>query len=896
MTDCLSRSSAKSSPVTDITSRTSAKSMPITEHTSRTSCKSAALERSSNPSSWPEDSGNEESLKRGEEGPVSSEEGGEQRTSTGGQGNDAVGVGGSPWEFDFVPLGERPIKGKGMVSTFLVKVGKWMEAYETYMQQQAAQRASLRTPEGLNTFRAGQACGYSDGYQDGFTACSILVDAKAGLCRDSLLSKRFTPTRHPASDICRFGTRSSLGSKDGAPRQVRAVHSSPVSPRTSRRASLSEYPLPLHALQPQAAAAVAAAASQAASEAPATSGQPLGQHAPHMQVCTSTDEHTLQQQQALLEQANSSKLASSQAQAPATQHAPFTGAPAHAASLMAEPCQPASCQGRGAHPPMPARTHTPSHAHPQLHVGSSQHEDRGDASEVTHVQGVQPPSAHVNWRTLGAGGGALPMCRHEPPGNRSAPLPVVAGHGSAGLAGHRCSLELGPDVRRHLIVGASSSTSAATSGSRPTLQSTQRRPSTPQSSGGSAAAVDCGCGAAGTGANLVLPLRLQHHQHSPPSTGGLSEGLGNLRRTLAAVSCGGFPQTQGDWEPPVPGSAFATSPAAEAAAAAAVEQARGGATAPHDTVTSLRSRSSSMGAHIDGSASLAEWGLLPEGSGLAASQSRAHHAAGSISAAQLRSPSQSLSHQAGALARNLPLRFRSHSQAGGMLARSGLHHSYGQIPTRLAASSTAYGKAASSEPLPPVPKARQDRRSLPMNLCSSSSLSSPQGDSHCGSFRLMGDGRLLGPFFHTQTGRSSCSSSSQSSTQQHLAVFPEQEEQQQQQQQQQRWWRRQQEEQQQHEQLRQQQQQRQQPDQQQQNSQSRWQQQSDSSEAGSPHAQGPATSGSQGLSKPSTPALHSRAQERALPRVSSTPPKSENPLSKAVRRLSSKLKLDKGHR
>mmetsp|Transcript_11296 Transcript_11296/g.30803 ORF Transcript_11296/g.30803 Transcript_11296/m.30803 type:complete len:306 (-) Transcript_11296:397-1314(-) len=74
------------------------------------------------------------------------------------------------------------------------------------------------------------------------------------------------------------------------------------------------------------------------------------------------------------------------------------------------------------------------------------------------------------------------------------------------------------------------------------------------------------------------------------------------------------------------------------------------------------------------------------------------------------------------------------------------------------------------------------------------------------------------------------------------------------------------------------------------------QQQSDSREAGIPHAQGPAVSSSEGLCKPSTPALHPRPQERAPPPASSTPPKGENPLRKAVRRLSSKLKLDKGHR
>eukprot|EP00983_Pelagomonas_calceolata_P103918 1158967-Pelagomonas_calceolata.AAC.3 len=45
------------------------------------------------------------------------------------------------------------------------QVGEWMEAYETYVQQQQAQQASLQTPEGLNAFRAGQASGYTDGYQ-----------------------------------------------------------------------------------------------------------------------------------------------------------------------------------------------------------------------------------------------------------------------------------------------------------------------------------------------------------------------------------------------------------------------------------------------------------------------------------------------------------------------------------------------------------------------------------------------------------------------------------------------------------------------------------------------------------------------------------------------------------
>eukprot|EP00967_Tisochrysis_lutea_P097848 scaffold143896_cov25-Tisochrysis_lutea.AAC.1 len=119
ITDRLSRSSAKSAPATEHTSRTSVKSMLITEHTSRNSCKSTTFERSSARSSWPEEGGNEEFVKKGEEAPFSCEHsparpmmeppsgvgmegggtGGERHAGAGGRGSDASGMGGVPWEF-----------------------------------------------------------------------------------------------------------------------------------------------------------------------------------------------------------------------------------------------------------------------------------------------------------------------------------------------------------------------------------------------------------------------------------------------------------------------------------------------------------------------------------------------------------------------------------------------------------------------------------------------------------------------------------------------------------------------------------------------------------------------------------------------------------------------------
>eukprot|EP00983_Pelagomonas_calceolata_P103920 1158967-Pelagomonas_calceolata.AAC.5 len=125
------------------------------------------------------------------------------------------------------------------------------------------------------------------------------------------------------------------------PQQAPIVHSTPVSPWTSRQASVADCPLMLQVPEPQAVAAPSAAAAEAALEAAVTLDQALGQqalhtqagtsihtHAPqqqqalHTQAGTSIHAHAPQQQQALHTQAGSSKL-SNQARAPATQQASY---------------------------------------------------------------------------------------------------------------------------------------------------------------------------------------------------------------------------------------------------------------------------------------------------------------------------------------------------------------------------------------------------------------------------------------------------------------------------------------------------------------------------------------------------------------------------------------------
>lgn len=53
-----------------------------------------------------------------------------------------------------------------------LQVGDWVNALESYVQQQQHIQAWLPTPEGIVAFRAGRSSGFADGYRAGSTQCS----------------------------------------------------------------------------------------------------------------------------------------------------------------------------------------------------------------------------------------------------------------------------------------------------------------------------------------------------------------------------------------------------------------------------------------------------------------------------------------------------------------------------------------------------------------------------------------------------------------------------------------------------------------------------------------------------------------------------------------------------
>lgn len=74
-----------------------------------------------------------------------------------------------PSEFSFVPLGERTIKGKGLLSTYLVTEGDWETALAGYRAQQ--QQAWQPTPEGIKAHQIG----YEEGMRAGIASTAVIA-------------------------------------------------------------------------------------------------------------------------------------------------------------------------------------------------------------------------------------------------------------------------------------------------------------------------------------------------------------------------------------------------------------------------------------------------------------------------------------------------------------------------------------------------------------------------------------------------------------------------------------------------------------------------------------------------------------------------------------------------
>ncbi|KAF5832168.1 hypothetical protein DUNSADRAFT_12007 [Dunaliella salina] len=134
-------------------------------------------------------------------------------------------------EFSFEPLGERTIKGKGLLSTYLVKEGDWESALSSYRTIQ--QQAWSPTPEGLKAHRAG----FEEGFRSGVEAAKT----------SALISRPSPwPTEQKRHHSFEYTTSQSARTSPLGPVPRKAPwHSEPISGRTFAH-STPILPMPNH--------------------------------------------------------------------------------------------------------------------------------------------------------------------------------------------------------------------------------------------------------------------------------------------------------------------------------------------------------------------------------------------------------------------------------------------------------------------------------------------------------------------------------------------------------------------------------------------------------------------------------------------------------------------------